>query len=385
MSTTCIQCRQIFEITKDDLAFYEKISPVFGGKKYVISSPTLCPDCRLQRRLAHVNQLHLYERTCDLTGASMISNSRPGSAYTVYRQEDWHSDAWDALCYGRDFDFSQSFFSQWQKLCIDVPRPSLFTGYEFDENCAYTNHSGKNKNCYLIFDSDENRDSYYSYSINKCVNCMDCFRTRKSELCYECIDSVQCYGSAYLQDCDNCSNSLFLKNCTGCRNCLMCSNLNNKEFFVENASVSKEKFEKISTMLRTYSAFTSARKRFEKLKLEFPQKYIHGIQNEGVIGDYLIRCKNAYMCFDSEDLWDCRYVYQAFMPLKNCMDIHECGDGELLYECSVMGYGAYNSMFCSHILANVSDLLYCSLCPHSKHCFGCIGVRNNVSTWPHPF
>ncbi len=322
-----------------------------------------------------VNQLSLYERTCDLTGASIISNIRAGSPYKVFRQQDWHSDAWDPLTYARDFDFSRPFFEQWKELCDVVPRPSLFTGYEFDENSSYTNHSGKNKDCYLIFDSDENRDCYYSYSINSCVNCLDCFRVRKSELCYQCIDCVRCYGSVFLQDCDNCSESMYLKNCTGCSHCLMCSNLKNKEYYVENKPVSKEKYEQYRQMLHSHSALLSASKRFSDLKLEYPQKCIHGIQNEGVRGDYLVNCKNADMCFDSEDLWDCRYVFQGFMPLKSSMDIQECGDGELLYECSVAGYNAHASIFCSHILATFSDLIYCSLSPHSKHCFGCIGVQ----------
>ena len=375
MKQTCTHCSTGFTILDKDLAMLDQLSPVVGGKKLSLPPPTLCVDCRLQRRMAHVNQLNLYERKCDLTGASVISNVRPGAPDKVYRQEDWYSDKWDALSYGREFDFSLPFFDQLNDLLQVVPRPNLFTGFEFDENSEYTNHSGKNKDCYLIFDSDENRDCYYGYSFNSCVNCVDCFRTRKSELCYECVDCVKCYGSAWLQDCDNCSASLFLKNCTGCKNCLMCSNLKNKEYFVENKKVSKEDFEKFRAMLASRKALESAMKRFAKLKLEYPQKYMHGVQNEDVVGDYLVNCKNAYNCFDSEDLWDCRYVFQGFMPLKNCMDIQECGEGERLYECCVAGYDIHSCCFCHHTLATMSDMTYCSLCNHSKNCFGCIGVQ----------
>lgn len=375
MQQTCRQCSAPFEILKEDLAMLDTLSPIVGGKKLGLPPPTLCPDCRLQRRLTHVNELNLYERKCDLTGASVISNIRPGSPYKVYRQEDWYSDQWDPLVYGRDVDFSRPFFPQWQELLLVVPRPNLFTGYEFDENCDYTNHSGKNKDCYLIFDSDENRDCYFSYSVNSSVNCSDCFRTRKSELCYECIDCVRCYGSAFLQECDNCSDSFFLKNCTGCKKCLMCSNLKNKEYYVENRKVSPEEFESFRAMLSSYSTLQSAKERFEKLKLEYPQRFLHGVQNEDVVGDYLVHCKNAYFCFDSEDLWDCRYAVQGFMPLKNSMDTHECGEAERLYECTVSGYQMHSCCFCSHTLGAMSDVLYSSLNPHSKHCFGCIGTR----------
>lgn len=374
-SILCRHCQASFTVTDDDRVMLQKLSPVISGKTFALPEPTLCPDCRLQRRMAHVNQLTLYERTCDLTGARVISNLRPGTPYKVYRQQEWHSDRWSGLDYGRDFDFSRPFFDQWQELCQAVPRPNLFTGFEFDDNCDYTNHSGKNKDCYLIFDSDENRDCYYSYSINGCQNCADCFRARRCELCYECIDCVGCYGSSFLQDCDNCSDSMFLQSCTGCKNCLFCTNLKNKEYCIENRSVSPEEFARVKAFLADRDAIIQAQSHFTSLRSQFPRKYMHGLQNEHVLGDYLLQCKDAYCCFDSENLWDCRYTYQAFMPLKNCMDIHECGDGELLYECSVAGYGAHASIACNHMLAQFSNLLYCSLCPHSSDCLGCIGIR----------
>jgi len=375
MQKTCTQCSTGFEITNDDLAFYDKVSPVFHKKKYQIPPPTHCPDCRLQKRLAQANQLNLYERRCDLTGETVISNIHPSAPCKVFRQQEWYSDKWDALAYGMDMDFSRPFFPQLQELLFSVPRPSLFTGFEFDENCEYTNHAGKNKNCYMIFDSDENWDCYYSYSINQCHNCVDCFRTRKSQLCYECVDCVHCYGSTYLQDCDNCTDSMFLKNCTGCKNCLMCSNLRNKEYYVENKSVSKEAFTKFRTMLVSRRMMQSGMERFQKIKLEYPQKFMHGLHNEDVLGDYLVNCKKAYQCYDSEDLWDCRYVYQGFMPLKDSMDLQECGDAELLYECCVCGYGIQNSLFCTLTLTGVHDMIYCHHCHHTRHCFGCMGLN----------
>src|SRR3989344_5892291 len=63
------------------------------------------------------------------------------------------------------------------------------------------------------------------------------------------------------------------------------------------------------------------------------------------------------------------------MSLKNCMDVHECGEGERLYECAVSGYQIYDCCFCSHTLGTMNNLLYCSLCPHTKNSFGCIGVQ----------
>jgi hypothetical protein len=77
----CKHCQSTFEVTDDDLAFYDKVSPIFplgvnpvfsgegegsGVRKYAIPSPTFCPDCRQQRRLSFRNERKLYKRKCDL-------------------------------------------------------------------------------------------------------------------------------------------------------------------------------------------------------------------------------------------------------------------------------------------------------------------------------
>jgi hypothetical protein len=374
MNKICTHCSTGFEITDADLALLKTLSPVIGGKTLDLPAPTLCPDCREQRRLSQSNQINLYERKCDLTGASIISNYHADSPYTVYRQNEWYSDAWDAMSYGKDFDFTRPFFEQWQELSLAVPRPSLHRGFQYDENSDYTNYAGKNKNCYMIFDSDENRDCYFSYSLEHCENCTDCFRLKNAELCYECVDSIKCYNCAFVQDCDNCSDSLFLKNCVGCKNCIMCVNMANKEYCVDNKQVTKEEFESIRAALSNHSQLMSAKAHFDEIKLTHPHKFFHGVHNENVVGDYLTNCKDAFQCYDSTDLWDCRYVYQAFMQLKTCMDIQQCGDAELCYESCYAGYNTHGILFCAHCLGEPSNLLYCTYSPHSKNLFGCVGM-----------
>jgi hypothetical protein len=376
ITRSCAGCQKQFSISDEDQAALKNLAPQIVGTTVELPQPTHCVECRQQRRAAVANQLFLYKRTCGLTGESVVTNIHPDTPYVVYKQEAWYSDKWDPLQYGREFDFSRPFFEQWHELSLAVPRPALFTGYQYDENSEYTNHAGKNKNCYMLFDSDENRDCYYCYSVNGSTNCAECFRVRKSELCYGCVDSIKCYNCSFLQECDNCSDSMFLKNCIGCKNCLMCSNLKNKEYYVENKKVSKEEFERLKKMLTSHTRLASARQRFAKFALEHPQKYMHGVQNENVVGDYVTGSKNAYWCFDSSDLWDCRYIFQGFMPAKNCMDVQECGDAERIYECAFVGYGANTSCFCTHILGDNSNMVYSSYSPHSKECFGCIGLRH---------
>ncbi len=98
----CQNCENEFLIDEQDQAFYKKID---------VPQPTLCPKCRYQRRLIHRNELNLYRRTCDATGESIISIYRPGVVFPVYKQAAWWADGWDAMEYGRDYDFSRPFLN----------------------------------------------------------------------------------------------------------------------------------------------------------------------------------------------------------------------------------------------------------------------------------
>lgn len=136
---TCQHCSASFPITDKDMEFYEKVSPVFSGKKYSIPTPTLCPDCRQQRRLSFRNERKLYKRKCDATGRDIISIYSPDKPFKVYHQDFWWSDKWDAMEYGRDFDFSKSFFEQFQELNHTVPTQAIYLDNRM-ENSDYCNY-----------------------------------------------------------------------------------------------------------------------------------------------------------------------------------------------------------------------------------------------------
>src|SRR5665213_1754718 len=116
MDQTCRQCKADFEITDGDLAFYDKMSPVFNGEKELIPPPTLCPQCRQQRRLSFRNQIHVYTRTSSKTGKSMFSMYTQDAPVSVMENEMWYGDDWDAMDYGRPFDFTRPFFDQFREL-----------------------------------------------------------------------------------------------------------------------------------------------------------------------------------------------------------------------------------------------------------------------------
>ena len=119
---TCKVSGQPFAIFQSDLDFYEKISPTFNGKKFLIPTPTLCPEERLRRRLAFYNERFFYRRNSHLTGNPIISIYSPDKTYKVLETKEWRSDKRNALDYGKDFDFTTSFSEQFHNLDMDVPK-----------------------------------------------------------------------------------------------------------------------------------------------------------------------------------------------------------------------------------------------------------------------
>ncbi len=378
MKKNCTQCRQDFEISDTDLAFYDRISPVIGGKKQQIPPPTLCPACRRQRRLAFRNERKLYHRKCDLSGKQMISMHPADSPFQVYHITEWLGDKWDARDHGRDFDFSRPFFDQFKELCAEVPHFNAFVDPSMDVNSEYTNCSSEAKNCYMITQAEKNEDCYHSRGINNSKNCCDCLRIDHCELCYECISASQCYRCIECEDCDNCSDCYFSSELRGCKNCFGCHGLTRKEYHIFNEPVTPEEWDKkVKKLLLTRPVVEAMRKRSAEERLRHPQRASHVLQSENCTGDHLTNCRESHDVFDSRDLEHCAYCYEVLNGAKDAYDFSMFGlHCELLYECNGCGYNVHNVLFSNHCWNNVSDLLYCESCfPSVKHCFGCFGLK----------
>ena len=185
---TCRFCSVSFPITDKDLEFYEKVSPVFNGKKYQIPPPTLCPDCRQQRRGTFLINHRFYKRKSSLSNTDIVSVHKPNTIYPVYSEEEWWSDQWNPLDYGKIFDAKIGFFHQLELLYREIPKQCNYNSQY--ENADYSSLSSVVNDIYLssnIFRSSEiwycERISWYSYSI------ADSFQISWSDNLYECIDS----------------------------------------------------------------------------------------------------------------------------------------------------------------------------------------------------
>jgi len=372
MQKTCPHCRQSFFISDEDLKFYEKVSPIIAGKQYLVPPPTLCPECRQQRRFSWRNERHLYHRKSDLSGKQIISNLHPGAAVPIYEIQEWWSDEWNALNYGRDFDFSRPFFEQFAELQKVVPQLNLCIWY--CENSGYCNYVGNVKNSYLIYGSVYSEDCYYG-SPYYSKNCLDTLVVRECEWCYECVDCRKLYECFYCQDCHSSSGLIFCFDLQGCTDCIGCAGLRNKKYYIFNQPYTAREYAQKKNELKLWNPIVRQElaAKLDTLKKEIPHRYMQSNQVENVSGNYVYQSKNVLDSYYADRSEDCRFVAQV-VDLKNCYDNNYTEENEFCYE-YLGAYQVRNVLF-SKFCNRVENCLYCDSCFHGHDLFGCISVRN---------
>ena len=365
----CQNCKNEFTIEPEDFAFYEKMK---------VPSPTFCWLCRAQRRLSFRNDHNLYKRKSDSTGQEIFSMYPPESPVKVYERDVWLSDQWDPLQYGREVDFSRPFLEQVGGLINEVPHRNLnvVNGIKSD----YCNNFTDPKNCYLVFNGNKSEDTLYSHGLSQVRDCVDVSHVSKCENCYEGFWLTSCTGTYFSSQCENCLNVVFSKNCVGCNYCFGCVGLRNKSYHIFNQSYSKEDYEKKIAELdwSSYGNLQNLKKQVEEFWLQFPNKFIEGLHNTAVSGNYIDHAKNvknSFLIREGENLKFCQYVSE-YPPSKDCYDYSVWGDSsELLYECTSCGIRANNLKFCLLTQENVHHIEYSMECHSSFNLFGCVGMR----------
>jgi len=259
----------------------------------------MCWEERQKHKLANINQVHLFKRTCAGTGKTIITKYPPENPYKVYDVAYFRGDDRDPHVYGRDIDFTRPFFEQFRELDLAAPHPALFKDYMRDVNSDYTNYAGQNKNCYLIFDADENEEVMYAYGTNGSKQSADCYRCTNLEYCYEMIDAHNCYGSAFLQSSDNCNSCYFGFQLTNCDHCIMCSNLVNASYQYQNKPITKEQYEEIVECFQSYEDLEKTHIAFNEFIQQFPRPATVKYRTQNVVGNCIVDSKNTSLAFDS--------------------------------------------------------------------------------------
>ncbi len=364
---TCQNCKSSFVVDRDDLDFYEKIQ---------VPPPTFCPECRTIRRMTWRNERTLYKRACEKTGKQIISCFAPDSGIHVYDRDVWWSDEWDPLSFGREYDFSKSFFLQFRELLNEIPMPSVF-----NSRCVrsdYGNHNGELKDSYLVFATWGGENLLYSSQIMGAKDSSDLLVVSNSELCYEVIGSSKLYRVVYAENCENCSDSYFLYECRGCNNCFGCANLRNKSYCIFNESYSRDEYlRKLKEFdLGGAGQMEKFKAKFEDIKKNALRKYANIVNSQNATGDNLTNVSNCRDSFDfSNDVRDCRYCINGGVKMYDGYDGYGIGaNGELIYESVDTGADG-NRFFFDIFVWTGNDVFYSYGCHGCQNCFGCIGLR----------
>lgn len=374
----CAVSNQPFPIFQSNLDFYRTISPSFGGGKFFLPTPILCPEERDRRRLSFRNERKLYKRQCSASGKMIISTYAPDPAASdgasknlqVYDAKIRRWDTWNALDYGMVFDQNKTFTEQYKQLLYAVPHQALIGAN--NENADYINLAADSKNCYMVIESSNNEDCYYGYWLQQCKDVADSSYCHGCEFSYELQNCRDCFHCRWMTDCQNCSNCDYMYNCQNCRDCIGCVNLVNKQYCMNNVQCSKEEYEKFIILQNTWDI----KKQFQSLVQTSPRQYAHATQIEQSFGDYMHNTKNCVLCYDAYDAEDCWYGEHVRRNAKKVMDVSTVGrDAQRVYESINTGIGASNNIFCA-ICRSSSNMLYCQECFNCNNCFGCVGLKN---------
>ncbi len=371
----CTSCGSAYAILEEDRAFYATVSPVLAGTTAIIPSPTLCPDCRQQRRLAWRNERTIYQRTCDLCKKNIVSSHHPDHPYPVHCVQCWWGDGWDPHSYGLPFDSQQPFFEQFLDLQRRVPQLSMQNDEGITSmNSEYCYDISRCKNCYRIIGSWFLEDCMYSLCVNHSKDLVDCNTVSENcEMVYESLDSQHLYHCQYVQNCENCSDCFFGIDLKGCSDCIACVGLRQKRFCLWNEQLTEEEFRTRTAGINpgSWAQVRQLREKFDAWSLQFPRLYANLQNCEGCSGNNLFNCKDVrgWSIFNAEA---CKYVDRSDGPVHS-YDIINTGGPQWCYDCVTPdeSYRTHFSTWCW----KCKNVMLSDNCHSCESCLGCIGLK----------
>ena len=339
-----------------------------------VPQPTLCPFCRQQARTIYRNFKTLYKRPSSLSGKSIVSVYAPDAPFPVYETGEWWADTWEAMSYGRDIDWSRSFFEQFNDLCLEVPHYSIMNTKS--ATCEYSNMTYESKNCYLVFGCVNDEDCAYGHITWVSRDTVDTLYVLKCESCYECTDCLGSNKLLYSQECESCAESIGLFDCRSCTNCIGCVGLVGKSYHIFNQPVGREEYlaflaEHPPTDPATVPYILEQR---EALRSSLPQRAFFGSHNNDVSGNHIYYAKNIYDSFDVKSGEDSRYCYTV-QKAVNTYDASFCGGINGLENSYQVLTGLGEKIIGSHSCTDSHDIYYSDTCFGSNNLFGCFGLR----------
>ena len=363
----CQNCKKDFVIEQDDFSFYEKIK---------VPPPTFCPECRQQRRMAWRNDYDFYHRKCEFCEERILSIYSEDKPFKILCPKCWWGDGWDPKKFLQEFNFGESFFSQFRRFMEKVPVLGVLNDNNIASiNCDYTNYFALGKNCYMVINSWKVENCMYSVCLVDVKDSIDCaVLLNGGENLYHAIyvenssRSKYVYNSALLLDC------FFCFDCRGCTNCFMCFGLRNKSYCFKNKQYSKNEYKKIleKYKLNSWTGIEKAKNEFKKFSLSLPHKYANINNCVNCTGEYLVNSKNSKHCYITVRAENSKY-FERGDTIKDSYDCLSGGEQELCYE-SINPDNSYKTLFTTYC-HRCTDVLYSDSCQSSENLFGCVGLK----------
>ena len=376
---TCRISWREFTITDEDLAFYEKISPIFWWEKFLVPPPTLCPEERLRRRLSWRGMYHLYRSKCTLTGKDIITVYPPNRPYQAVDQATWWSDKVENLESGKNYNPWMSFMEQYDNLIQNTPLPCLSNEYATNTNSDFVQGTNYIMDCYLVFNAAEAENCEYSESISFSKNCFDSYFIRSSDECYDCIGITRCYRCVSLEESEDCRGVDFCYNMKWCHDCLLSYGQVNQSYLIANVAYTKESyFEERKKYLTVHGGYDYRRLSdlFESMKRENPIEKIINYGSDNVSGNHLSNCSNVHFATDVTDSKNCKYIN----TIGKWEDVYDCFSWwftlENAYESMAVWSGASSIIGCYAVWSHTSRMYYCFSCIWCNDCLWFVWLRN---------
>ncbi len=364
----CQNCKKDFIIEPDDFSFYDKIK---------VPPPTFCPLCRAERRFVFRNERKLFKVNDAFTNKEIFSLFPKESEGKIVTQEEWHSDSWEGMDYGVDYDFSRLFFTQIFELNKKVPTRNL--NCQLMVNSPYCANATGARNSYLCFNTTNSENCMYSNGNNFSKDSIDNSHINYSERCYESFWLENCYQCYFSIMCRESRNLFFCRSCLGCSDCFGCMDLQKVSYCIFNKQYTKEKyFEELRKMnLDTRSGISKAREEARSFWLTKPVKNHQGLKNLDSTGSYITNCKNVNDSFLMVGGENIKYSQYLQIPEnKDCYDVTAWGANmELQYETVLCGDSSYNIRFSWNCWPGCKDIEYSIFLVNCSNCFGCVGLK----------
>ena len=366
----CQECQKDFEIMAEDIEFYKKLQ---------VPPPTLCWECRLQRRMAYRPSFAptFYKKTCSALGHTekIISVFAEKNPVKVYDDKYYLSDQWEATEFAVDFDAGKNFFEQYKNFALAVPHQTLYKDPN-SINSDYVISGVEAKNCYFVSIPYLSENIYYGYLpvmskdsilINSCQGVEKCFDSASSRKCYECISLINS---------SDCLQSSFLYDCKNCQNCFMSVNLRNKSYVFKGQQLSKEKYQE-----RIKEINLGSRDTYQELKNEFDilikkaiKRDVLNIKTEKVIGSDNINSCKGYYIFGLIGVSENNRYSMSADTLADSLDIYGAVKSVEMYNTTTITGG--HQIICSAVIRVGLNLEYCIECNNCENCFACFGLKN---------